>query len=712
MPRRIFEDFNYIIKISERFKSSERLFMRLMRAIGILLLVIHCSWAKFDPCRFNFGVKLGASWDGVDLVAQYTYSGSGLENDVRQMLVDCKNAQKTPALYMYVIAKSSGLGDCNTGGGLCDKGAAYIRDNKERIKGIYKNYASAIKGAFGTEDPVLLIMEPDYYQYAQPGTQGGSGGPLSFAEAGEFIGECIDVVKAELPNAWISLDISPWIEDQGQTASWFNSLPLDKADFMNTSGGVSAAASSLIKTDNRLTWKKVHDLTGKCIIADAGYGVGGGGTGHDNAWDDVSNLNNRIGDGVVAIIQFSPKGGWVSTINSIGSQLSKPICPCSGIGKPSYSLTIETGSGGTVEASPEEESYKEGTEVTLTAKPSSGYVFAGWAGDAAGNDPTIKITMDKDKKVLAEFREDNGVPTFSLTVTTSGSGMVEVMPKKSYYDSGTVVTLEIRLVNGATFNGWSGDASGKEYAIALVMDGNKTIAAAFSGEDLKPAVNLVKNGDFSSGTGNWDLGVYDNARANGSVENGAYKISISSPGGENWNIQLTQGGIVLQKNEHYILSFKASAQSTATIIANVGMSADPWTSYSTEKEITLTTEAKTYTIPFTMNAESTSDARIEFNSGTCSSTWQIDDIKLEVEMTIEVKESRPFPDNTGVAGVIDADDEVSVTWYDHSGRLLGKKSGTYGMIGRRHYLRQAGSCIAVIRGSGHTVVRRVITLSR
>jgi len=68
------------------------------------------------------------------------------------------------------------------------------------------------------------------------------------------------------------------------------------------------------------------------------------------------------------------------------------------------SLTITAGNGGTTDPSPGTYTYDEGTEVTITAIPDSGYEFSNWSGDASGADNPITVTMDGDKSITANFR--------------------------------------------------------------------------------------------------------------------------------------------------------------------------------------------------------------------------------------------------------------------------------------------------------------------
>jgi len=71
-----------------------------------------------------------------------------------------------------------------------------------------------------------------------------------------------------------------------------------------------------------------------------------------------------------------------------------------------FSLTVTpSGDGqGSVERSPDTESYFDGSRVTLTATAAQGSLFCGWHGDAAGLDETCTVSMDAAKSVTAEFQ--------------------------------------------------------------------------------------------------------------------------------------------------------------------------------------------------------------------------------------------------------------------------------------------------------------------
>jgi hypothetical protein len=47
--------------------------------------------------------------------------------------------------------------------------------------------------------------------------------------------------------------------------------------------------------------------------------------------------------------------------------------------------------------------FISGSNVTLTSTPDDTSVFSGWSGDVTNNNPTITVTMDSDKSIIATF---------------------------------------------------------------------------------------------------------------------------------------------------------------------------------------------------------------------------------------------------------------------------------------------------------------------
>ena len=77
---------------------------------------------------------------------------------------------------------------------------------------------------------------------------------------------------------------------------------------------------------------------------------------------------------------------------------------------PTYKLTLQAIGGGIVTSTPPgincgndcTEDYASGTQVSLTASPAAGSVFAGWTGACTGTG-ACDLTMDADKDVTATF---------------------------------------------------------------------------------------------------------------------------------------------------------------------------------------------------------------------------------------------------------------------------------------------------------------------
>ncbi len=70
-----------------------------------------------------------------------------------------------------------------------------------------------------------------------------------------------------------------------------------------------------------------------------------------------------------------------------------------------YTFTTGTVGQGSITLDPAGGTYNEGTVVTLTANPVSGWQFDGWSGDLSGNTNPATITMTADKSVTATFSQ-------------------------------------------------------------------------------------------------------------------------------------------------------------------------------------------------------------------------------------------------------------------------------------------------------------------
>jgi hypothetical protein len=157
-----------------------------------------------------------------------------------------------------------------------------------------------------------------------------------------------------------------------------------------------------------------------------------------------------------------------------------------------YVLSVSGSSQGVVSSSPAgincgatcSTSLADGTSVTLTATPQSGYSFSGWGGACSGTG-TCTLTMNSDKAVTATFAAV--ASNYALTISKVGSGTVTSTSGaincgatcSATLSSGTSVTLNASPTSGYTFSGWSGSGCSGTGTCVVTMSAARTVVATF-----------------------------------------------------------------------------------------------------------------------------------------------------------------------------------------------------------------------------------------
>ncbi len=148
--------------------------------------------------------------------------------------------------------------------------------------------------------------------------------------------------------------------------------------------------------------------------------------------------------------------------------------------------------------------YNVNTLVTLTAKASSGYTFAGWAGACAGLDATCSVTVNAATNVTATFAAipkpvsgggggGTTTTTYALSVATNNGGIITGSPAGdktincgkdcgAKFAAGTVVTLTAVPPAGKAFLGWTDAclAAGTNLTCTVTMNAAKTAKGNFA----------------------------------------------------------------------------------------------------------------------------------------------------------------------------------------------------------------------------------------
>lgn len=161
-----------------------------------------------------------------------------------------------------------------------------------------------------------------------------------------------------------------------------------------------------------------------------------------------------------------------------------------------YTITARAAAGGSLMQNPDGSKLVEGTEVTFTAIPDTGWTFNGWAGDHAGTDATWTIS--------------------SLSSDISLSASFAPVDKSNYEAEAGVLT---EAVTETKNTGYSGDAyvnystaAGASITLTVYADraGEHSLSIVFAnGSDAPRSLSVSVNGtaqitstEFET-TGNW-----------------------------------------------------------------------------------------------------------------------------------------------------------------------------------------------------------------
>jgi formylglycine-generating enzyme required for sulfatase activity len=185
-------------------------------------------------------------------------------------------------------------------------------------------------------------------------------------------------------------------------------------------------------------------------------------------------------------------------------------------------------------------SYLSQTNATITATANLGYLFDKWSGDASSTENPLTIIMDSNKTVGATFVEDardpdndgltnyqeiithgtnpdladsdgdsysdgyevqfstdpklsSSVPKFILTLSNNGTVVGGSFAKSGNLVHGTNATVTATPQSGHLFGSWTGDASGAENPLTIIMDSNKTVGATFVEDTRDPDSDGLTN---------------------------------------------------------------------------------------------------------------------------------------------------------------------------------------------------------------------------
>ena len=129
-----------------------------------------------------------------------------------------------------------------------------------------------------------------------------------------------------------------------------------------------------------------------------------GGSWGDNG--DVCRVADRYYAGIPADSK-SYFGFRVARSSNSSGALTSVFTTAYALDTRSWTLSVTSQTNGTLNGA---SSYLSGTNATITAASSAGYLFGSWSGDATGSENPTTVLMDSDKTVGASFVEDTRDP--------------------------------------------------------------------------------------------------------------------------------------------------------------------------------------------------------------------------------------------------------------------------------------------------------------
>jgi hypothetical protein len=170
-----------------------------------------------------------------------------------------------------------------------------------------------------------------------------------------------------------------------------------------------------------------------------------------------------------------------------------------------HTLSVSTTGSGSVTSSPSgitcpgtcSASFGEGTSVTLTATPASGFELTGWGGACSGTGACV-VALNTDVSVSATFTAIPPPPVnHTLSVSTTGSGSVTSSPSgiscpgtcATSFLEGTSVTLTPTPASGFAFTSWGGSCEGSG-ACVVALNADASVSATFTAITPPPDGNI------------------------------------------------------------------------------------------------------------------------------------------------------------------------------------------------------------------------------
>ena len=177
--------------------------------------------------------------------------------------------------------------------------------------------------------------------------------------------------------------------------------------------------------------------------------------------------------------------------------------------KYALNTSVSPAEAGTIDVDPDMASFKEGTEVTLTAKKNFGYKFREWQdadGTSLGTDATLTVTMNAEKTVKAVFET---IPVYTITTKVTNDadrtlGSITLVPNdhNNQYEAGTEITATAVESKILKFMQWTdqNENAGTSATRTLTVNSDMELSANYEVQDFVAVFDASVNNFYAYAT--------------------------------------------------------------------------------------------------------------------------------------------------------------------------------------------------------------------
>jgi hypothetical protein len=281
------------------------------------------------------------------------------------------------------------------------------------------------------------------------------------------------------------------------------------------------------------------------------------------------------------------------------------------------------------------------TEIVAISATRTTYTYTFTARGFGASDARVIFDLGSEVGLVnidnvSLFLDTSAGDTTPPVITLNGAATINLTVGGTFTDPGAIATdnvdgdISANIVVG-------GDAVNTGAAGTYIITYNVSDAAGNAATQVTRTVivaaggggtfddGLLTNGDFEAGAAPWTIGVGSDPVPVVTTDGNTYYSRNVETAGNAFDVNMSQR-VAITADAVYTLSFDAWSDRERSIVAGIGLSADPWS--NTVETVAITTTRTTYTYTLTANGFGAPDARVIFDIGAAVGLVNIDNVSL------------------------------------------------------------------------------------